>query len=174
MEIKSTDVLIILATLLGPIFAVQAQKWLERGREIKNGRIKVFKTLMATRALTLSPAHVEAINAVPIEFYGNSPELKNINTKWKVYFEHLVSNARVVPNWGDKRFVLLYDLLLAMSQFLGYDFDEVEIKKVYSPEGHQIIETDQEVIRAGFAALFSGKASLPVEIRHSSSTNGNS
>jgi hypothetical protein len=56
-----------------------------------------------------------------------------------------------------------------MSRYLEYDFDEVEIKKVYAPQGHQVIETDQEIIRAGFAALFKGQASLPIEIKTSSS-----
>jgi hypothetical protein len=40
---------------------------------------------------------------------------------------------------------------------------------VYAPQGHQVIETDQEIIRAGFAALFKGQASLPIEIKTSSS-----
>ena len=35
MDIKLTDALIILATLIGPILAIQTQKWLERRREIK-------------------------------------------------------------------------------------------------------------------------------------------
>ena len=171
MEIKSTDVLIILATLIGPILAVQAQKWLERGREIKNGQLRVFKTLMATRAVNLSPAHVEALNAVPIEFYGKSSQLKTINIKWKVYFEHLLLNVQTFANWEEKRRELLYDLLLVMSRHLEYDFDEVEIKKVYAPQGHQVIETDQEIIRAGFAALFKGQASLPIEIKNSPSND---
>ena len=173
MEIKLTDALIILATLFGPVFAVQAQKWLERGREIKNGQVRVFKTLMATRAVNLSPAHVEALNAVPIEFYGESSQLKSINTKWKVYFEHLLTNAQSVANWEEKRKELLYDLLLVMSRYLEYDFDEVEIKKVYAPQGHHIIETDQEVIRAGFAALFKGQTALPIEIKTPTNTTEN-
>ena len=169
MEIKFTDLLIITATLIGPVLAVQAQKWLERGREIKNGQLRVFKTLMATRAVNLSPAHVEALNAVPIEFYGNDSQLKTINIKWKVYFDHLLINAQTFTNWEEKRRELLYDLLIVMSKYLEYDFDEVEIKKVYSPQGHQVIETDQEIIRAGFAALFKGQASLPIEIKNSPS-----
>jgi septum formation topological specificity factor MinE len=168
MDIKFTDVLIVLATLIGPVFAVQAQKWLERGREVKNGQLRVFKTLMATRAVNLSPSHVEALNSVPIEFYGKSGQLKTINIKWKIYFDHLLINTQTTANWEEKRRQLLYDLLLVMSKYLEYDFDEVEIKKVYAPQGHQVIETDQEIIRAGLAALFKGHASLPIEIKTSS------
>ena len=54
---KITDIAIVFATLFGPILAVQAQKWLERNREIKQRRAWIFRTLMATRATTLSPVH---------------------------------------------------------------------------------------------------------------------
>ena len=63
--IKFSDIVIAGATLLGPIFAVQAQKWLEAGREKKARMLAIFRTLMATRAALLSQAHVEALNSVP-------------------------------------------------------------------------------------------------------------
>lgn len=174
MEIKLTDILIIAATILGPILAVQAQKWLERDREIKNQRLHVFKTLMATRASNISHAHVQAINAVPIEFYGNSSKLKEINSKWKVYFEHLNKGVDWTVGWEDRRQELLYELLLLMSQYLGYDFDEVEIKKVYAPQGHAALESDQEIIRRGLVGLFKSNISLPVSIVESSTVEPNS
>jgi hypothetical protein len=59
-------------TLLGPVLAVQAQRWVEGFREKKARRLTVFRTLMATRALNLSTAHVEALNAVPIDFYKDN------------------------------------------------------------------------------------------------------
>lgn len=40
----------IIATIAGPILAVQAQKWLERLRERRNRKFCVFQQLMATRA----------------------------------------------------------------------------------------------------------------------------
>ena len=76
LTIKTTDVAIIIATILGPILAVQAQKWLERERAIRDRRNAIFRTLMATRAAMLSPGHVEAFNAVPVDFYGAKGELK--------------------------------------------------------------------------------------------------
>jgi len=167
MEIKITDCLIIVATILGPILAVQTQKWLERDRGIKNQRLRVFKTLMATRAANISHSHVEAINAVPVEFYGKSLELKDINSKWKVYFEFLTKQIEWSPSWEERRQELLYELLLLMSKFLNYDFDEVEIKKVYAPKGHFALESDQEIIRRGIVALLRGDISLPVSLKES-------
>lgn len=164
-SVRFTDVLIIVVTFLGPIMAVQIQKLLERNRETANARNRLFKTLMSTRALNLSPAHVEALNAVPIEFYGTAGQLKSINLKWKIYYEHLLTPANGDPNWELKRRDLLFSLLVEMSQFLKYDFDEVDIKKVYAPQGHALIEADQEIIRRGFAGLFKGEITIPVEVR---------
>ncbi len=165
-SVRFTDVLIVAVTFLGPIVAVQLQKLLERNRETNSARNKLFKTLMATRALNLSPAHVEALNAVPIEFYGSSSPLKGINTRWKIYYEHLLAPANGDSNWETRRRELLFNLLVDMSKFLHYDFDEVDIKKVYAPQGHAVIEADQEIIRRGFAELFKGQLTIPVEIRH--------
>jgi hypothetical protein len=163
--IKITDIAIIFATILGPIFAVQAQKYLEKGREIKQRRAWLFRTLMATRATTLSATHVEALNAIPIEFYGNDKKLKEIINKWKAYLDHLNKNAEA-PGWGEKRIELLVDLLHTMADFLGYEFNTVEIaNEIYSPKGHAAIETDQEIIRKGLALLLSGQLSLPMEVK---------
>lgn len=169
-SIKFTDILIVVVTFLGPIMAVQIQKLLERNRETNSSRNRLFKTLMATRALNLSPAHVEALNAVPIEFYGSTGQLKAINLKWKIYYEHLLTPANVDPNWETKRRDLLFSLLVEMSQFLKYAFDEVDIKKVYAPQGHAVIEADQEIIRRGFAELFKGQLTIPVEVRKPASS----
>jgi hypothetical protein len=168
-SIKFTDILIVAVTFLGPIMAVQIQKLLERSRETSRSRNGIFKTLMATRALNLSPAHVEALNAVPIEFHGSTDQLKAINLKWKIYYDHLLTPANADPHWETRRRDLLFSLLVEMSQFLKFDFDEVDIKKVYAPQGHAVIEADQEIIRRGFAGLFKGEVTIPVEVRKQAS-----
>lgn len=40
--LKLSDILTIIALLVGPVLAVQAQKWVERVREAKNRREWVF------------------------------------------------------------------------------------------------------------------------------------
>jgi hypothetical protein len=163
--IKIADVAIIFATILGPIFAVQAQKFLEKGREVKQRRAWLFRTLMATRATTLSSSHVEALNAVPIEFYGKDKKLKEIINKWKAYLDHLHKDTEA-SGWDEKRQELLVDLLHTMAIFLGYEFNTVEIaNEIYSPKGHAWIETDQEIIRKGLARLLSGQLALPMEVK---------
>lgn len=163
--IKITDIAIVFATIGGPILAVQAQKWLEKGREIKQRRALIFRTLMATRATTLSQAHVEALNAVPIEFYGNEKALKVIINKWKIYLDHLHKDT-TVPEWETKRAGLLVELIHEMAEYLGYEFNTVEIaNEVYIPQGHAWIQSDQDLIRRGLALLLSGQLALPMDVR---------
>ena len=50
-----SDGLIILATLLSPLIAVQVQKWIERSTESCNAQRSIFYALMSTRATRLSP-----------------------------------------------------------------------------------------------------------------------
>ena len=45
---------IVIATVMGPILAVQAQKYLERQRAQKRAKDTIFRTLVATRATRLS------------------------------------------------------------------------------------------------------------------------
>jgi hypothetical protein len=164
LEIKLADVAIVIATMIGPVLAVQAQKWIERGRGKKARQRGVFARLMATRAALLSPAAVEAFNAVPIEFYGEKP----IIDAWKAYFNHMNAEGTppdMMPVWIAKRIDLLGELLHRMAGFLGYDFNMVEItKEIYSPKAHGQIETDQEIIRRGVARLIAGEIALPISV----------
>ena len=71
MNMETKDWIIALATLLGPILAVQAQKWIEGVREQRTRKLRVFTQLMATRAARLSAEHVQAINMIDLVFYGS-------------------------------------------------------------------------------------------------------
>lgn len=156
---------IAFATLLGPILAVQAQKWLERDRALKERRMEIFRILMATRAASLSPGHVEALNAIPIEFYGPSnPKLKGITDDWQSYLDHLNSQQNSPELWAQKRVELLTTMLLGMSRYLGLGLNKSEIEKVYYPTGHEQIDADQTIIRRGFAKLLSGEA-FPMAVK---------
>jgi|SRR5690349_21313932 hypothetical protein len=67
-SIRLTDWLTIGAILLAPLFAIQVERILEALKERRRRKLTVFHTLMATRGARLSPAHVEALNRIDIEF----------------------------------------------------------------------------------------------------------
>lgn len=161
-----SDIAIIIATLSGPVLAVQAQKWLEKVRAINDRRHLIFRMLMATRATRLSPQHVEALNAVPVEYYGTGRKLKGVVDAWHTYID-LLDNKNGLEGQvlALARQNAFFDMLHNMSSFLGYSFNRSQLEKdVYYPEGHKIIEDDQEVIRRGFAQLFKGEISLPMAV----------
>lgn len=60
----------------------------------------------------------------------------------------------------------LTDLLVTMGETLGYDFDSTHIRQsVYKPQGHVTEENYQMFIREQLVRLFSGKLSLPMDIK---------
>ena len=166
LSIDATDVAIIFATIMGPVLAVQAQKHLESRRAVRDRRLAVYRALMATRASLMSPTHVEALNAVPVEFYGASKTLKDINDAWKLYLDHLGTQTTSGEIWVQRRADLLIDMLFLMSRYLGYDFSRSQLEKdVYSPIGHTTLETEQTIIRQGFASIFRGDKAFPMAVK---------
>ena len=162
---KIGDLAIVAATLFGPILAVQAQKWIERERDRNQRRINIFRVLMTTRAAILSPAHVEALNVVPIEFYGKKPSFVEVVDAWKAYIDYLYKDIIDNKSWAEKRVELLNIMLTKMASALGYKFNSVEIsRELYSPKGHAAIEGDQEIIRKGLAKVVRGEMALPMAV----------
>ncbi|MCK1619542.1 hypothetical protein IVA96_23795 [Bradyrhizobium sp. 159] len=159
--LKMSDIVIAACTLIGPILAVQAQKWIEGYREKRDRRFNIFRTLMATRAANLTAAHVEAINAVPIDFYGDKP----IIDAWEEYFEHLTKSTEVDALWGQRRIDLFTKLLAAIGQRVGYSFSAAQMNRIYFPNAHGKMEEDANAIRIGMAALFKGEFNLPLAIK---------
>ncbi|MGZ8373522.1 MAG: DUF6680 family protein [Nitrospira sp.] len=140
---------------------MQAESFLQRRRERRQRKLEVFRTLMANRAAGLSPAHVEALNRIDIEFHDE----RRITDAWKAYLDHLNDRSLNPESWGTRTQDLLVELLYAMGQSLGYEFDRVHIKRAaYYPQGYGDLEQDQLVIRKGLAAVLRGERALPMEV----------
>ena len=95
MEIK--DWITSAAVVLGPILAVQAQKVVEKIRDKRERLLRIFKSLMTTRAERVSREHVQALNMIYVDFYGskfwrfkwqNSKDA-SVTNAWKIYNAHL-------------------------------------------------------------------------------------
>jgi len=117
---------------------------------------------MNTRVGTLTVEHVNALNAVPLEFHRD----KAIMQSWRTYLDHLNHQNAALETWGVRRVELYTDLLEKMAKTLNYGFDPLQLKnEIYAPRGHFEIENDQEVIRRGVAALMKGETALPLDVR---------
>src|SRR5215475_5617430 len=159
--IKFSDIVIAGCTLLGPVLAVQAQKWLEAGREKRDRRLAIFRTLMATRVTMLSAVHVEALNAIPIDFYGK----KKVMDEWETYFQHLNSSGPENDAWYQRRVDLFVNLLTAIGREVGYSFNTAQMHNIYFPKAFGIRGNDSDAIQIGMAAIMRGQASFPIEVK---------
>ena len=129
-----TDILMILATGLSPVIAVQVTRFLDDKNEERGRKLKVFKTLMATRAYNIAPAHVEALNSIDLEFSAKRHSEKLVIDVWQQYLDHL-GQTSMAGAWNIRRVDLLVDLLFAMGKCVGYDFNKTQIKNgTYSPQ----------------------------------------
>jgi hypothetical protein len=160
-----SDIAIIFATLCGPIAAVQAQKWLEKNRDVRRRKEHIFRTLMATRASRVSAEHVQALNMINFEFYGGGQRDRAVREAWNEYRDHLNTQyaKEAFQVWSGRGDELFFELLYHMSHCVGLPFERAHIKKsAYSPIAHGSLEQDQNVIRSGLVALFSNKFAIPI------------
>ena len=161
------SILTIIAIVVGPIVALDIQRRLDKGREARNRKLWVFKTLMSFRATALSPNFVQALNLIEVEFDSKSEREKAVLIAWKVLLDHFgeLGKTPLPPNADEKTATLTTNLLLAMGKCLGYDFDEVQIKKgAYYPMGLGNVEQEQHSVRRGILDVLAGRRRIPVGI----------
>ncbi|NPT62297.1 DUF6680 family protein [Paraburkholderia elongata] len=157
----ASDYMIACATLLGPIFAVQVQKYLDRRGERTRRQIEVYRALMASRMTLNSPQHVNALNAVPLEFHGNS----KVVDAWRDLLMHLNTPHANLEAWGQERIKLFVVLLKQMGESLRYGFRDAEIQgHVYYPQWQAALMSDQELLRKGLVDLIKGEGALPMKV----------
>jgi hypothetical protein len=157
-----------IAVLLSPIFALEVQKRLDDRRVSNDRKMAIFRKLMTTRATQLSPAHVEALNGIEVEFYATSGPDKKVLDAWRMYINHLNQNTgegEALNRWVERKTVLLVELLYEMAQRLNYDIDKVAIQNnVYHPKGFVEIETEQHSLRKSMLAVFSSERPIQTTV----------
>lgn len=170
-----TYVIMIMAVICGPILAVQTQKFLEEWKDKQRRQEDLFKTLMATRGSPLHQEHVSALNSIDLEFSDKIEKEKRVVSSWQVYLDHLNTGPRdpddpnfqmKIEAWHTQTQQYLNQLLLSMSNALGYDFDEVRVKRAfYKPQLYIDWEAQESQLKHNLMELLSDKRSLPVTIK---------
>lgn len=119
---------------------------------------------MAYRATRLNPNFVQALNAIDVVFNRNNGKEKDVRTAWKVLLDHL--NTDQSNDAAQQRALdLTVSLLSRMGKCLGYDFDEVYLKRqAYLPTGLAQIETEQHEIRRQLLQVLTGGRRLPIAV----------
>ena len=172
------DWLIVGATLLGPILAVQAQKWVERARAATMRKNLIFDTLMATRGARVSPDHVRALNSIDLSFYGwrvlgkvyRSKGSQHVLDAWHEYHRHLSHNLEnapqdVIDRWtaaGDEIFL---NLLEALARVTHHKFERDQLRTGgYTPVAHGRIEAESNILRRFALEMLAGDRPLKMKI----------
>lgn len=177
--ISALAIATVFTTLISPLLAVRAQKFIEKRSEQKTLKINIFTQLMATRSpnTRLSNEHVRALNMIDLAFYGKikkgqpkrTKTEKNVLSAWKLYLSHLnipfPDNESAGYVWNNNSNELFLDLLSSIAEDLGYDFDRSQLQNaIYSPIAHGDLENDQIKIRKGLASVLSGEIPLKMEV----------
>jgi hypothetical protein len=162
LGLKWLDIITLLAILVGPILAVLVTRYQDRKKELQARRVDIFRTLMKTRQLRLSPDHVAALNLIELEFYGRTKVIE----PYRAYMQHL-SSPLPTPTEQDRYFEarhdLFVDLIGALGKELGYAFDKHDLARFsYAPTGWERDETRQRQNAALLTDILEGKRALPV------------
>ena len=124
------DWAVVFATIAGPILAVWAAEWRQRGRTLQDRKEWVFRTLWSTRSTNLHPAHVEALNN--IDFAFPQKEFPKIADAWGLHFAHLCTPMGETNegklHWLDTANNLLADLVHLMALELKIPFSKTQVK----------------------------------------------
>lgn len=166
---------VVLATIAGPVIAVQTQKFIERASERGRRRQWIFTALMANRATHLHDDYVRALNLIDLEFspkrFRGSADRRVIEA-WRTLFGELSNGPPEGNNdlslaraWNERVSDRLVALLSAMSTALGYTFSEEVLRRgIYYPKGRVDLEQSQLAIMHGLSKIIQGQASLPMTI----------
>jgi hypothetical protein len=150
-----SDTLLIAATIAGPILAVQAQKFIERAGEQRRLKLHIFYMLMSTRATRIANEHVQALNLIELEF----------NEGW---FHKRGREKLVVDAWRlhlDSSETSFIELMYAMAQALGYDFDRVHLRRgIYYSRGQGELELAQRAALHHLVKVLAGQQPLAVNV----------
>jgi predicted outer membrane lipoprotein len=144
------DWITFLAILLGPVFAILTQMFIEWLSAQKKQRIEIYKTLMALRASPLHPDHIRALNSLDSIFDRISD--KPVRDAWTRLLEHVTQGDANTQAWQDTLVDRRVDVYQAVGKAVGYDHSVDYIKRrIYAPTYFSDMELEQMVIRKNFA-----------------------
>lgn len=150
---------VVVATLLGPVFAVFVTRQIDEVRQRKARQLEVFRSLMAARRVPASPERVRALNLVEIEFYG----IRAVEDAHRVLMIHINTLAPLPPNWEDTHRKLTTKLLSEMATALGYNLQQLDVLDGgYWPQRLADIETEQLQVRKSLLEVLTGRRPIIV------------
>lgn len=158
-------VAVVIATICGPVLAVIVTRFIDFSRLKYQRRMDVFRSLMRTRRLRLSPDHVGALNLVEVDFFDKPP----IVAAWQQYHAHLhrvlrkdMASAELDAHFREQD-KLLTKLLVAMARVMKIKIEQFEIfDGGYTPQGWEEEYHQQNRLRWLLIDMLNGNRAIPV------------
>jgi hypothetical protein len=172
---QTSDWVLAASTLLGPILAVQAQKYLDSIRQRGIHKDWIFHTLMAHRSARTNPDAVRAFNTIELAFYGTrffgalrqNAEEKRVVAAWRDFHRHLNPMPRISsgdprePAWVATSNELFANLLRSLAVERGYELTtDVLQEGGYLPTGTAEAENEWIALRRALLLIAEGKRPL--------------
>ncbi|WP_218081247.1 DUF6680 family protein [Anthocerotibacter panamensis] len=155
-SVRVTDIIMVVAVLVGPIIAVAITLWTQDRQEKSKAKRDLFLLLMGERQhLVISYQVARALNTIDVVFSGCAPVLQ----AWHKYYELLSqppSQLRV-HTW--------LELLTAMASELGYSIRQTDLDKFYLPQGHADDLDFQREVGREWLRVLKATHSLSIERR---------
>nr|WP_305806892.1 DUF6680 family protein [Stenotrophomonas sp. YIM B06876] len=105
------------------------------------------------------------MNTIDLEFLPHRPKEKAVLDVWQQYLDHLGNTGMEGNAWALRRLDLLVDLLHAMGNALGYDFNKTQIKNgTYAPVAHGKLEEEQGRVRELAIEVLEGRRPLGMHV----------
>jgi hypothetical protein len=151
------DWITVVAIIVGPVFALFAQRVLDWLREKKQRRVQLYLTAMSMRATWLHSDSLRALNSIDTVF-GDRHD-KPIRDAWSAVLQHANTKR---PDWNTERdgaqvwdarlLDLRVDLYQLLGNAVGFNHTVDYIKtQFYYPQYHVDMEMEQMQIRKQFA-----------------------
>lgn len=152
LSIKTTDIAIVFATLIGPILAVWAAEWRQQRKAQTDRKEWVFRTLISTRGARLKPEHVAAINHIEFAFPRKScAKIDDARALYRRQLRHPDSHSEAHAFrqvWINKANDLFADLLYLMALDLKIPFTKSDItEESYHPDAYLFSDLELQEIR---------------------------
>jgi hypothetical protein len=141
------------------VLAVVVTRRVDEARRVRERRMNVFRSLMATRRAPLAAERVVALNMVEIEFYGIPP----VEKAYQAVIAHINHPKPLPLSWNDEHRKLVTKLIAEIGRALGYELQQLDtLDGGYYPEGLADIETEQQAVRRALIQVLTGNRPLIV------------
>ena len=154
---------VIIATFAGPVAAVFVTRLIDARRDEEERRLSIFRTLMATRAVGISPERVGALNMIQIDFAKHPSVLNAWNELLRYYGTVPPTSDSELGAFQQQGRNLSTALLSRMASVIGIKIEQLDIlDRVYYPEALVQLEREQTALRKFVVDIAEGRKALPV------------